>query len=48
MFKTRIKFLPPRDGDRPKSNTPNNNAFKYLSYRAKIDIKDYINDIIRK
>ena len=48
MFKTKIKFLPSRDGDRSKSNTPNNNAFKYLSYRAKIDIKDYINDIIRK
>ena len=48
MFKTKIKFLPSRDGDRSKSNTPNNNAFKYLSYRAKIDIKDYINDIIKK
>jgi len=48
MFKTKIKFLPPRDGDRSKSNTPNNNALKFLSYRAKIDIKDYINDIIKK
>ena len=48
MFKTKIKFLPPRDGDRSKSNTPNNNAFNYLGYRAKIKIKDYINNIIKK
>ena len=48
MFKTKIKFLPPRDGDRSKSNTPNNNAYNYLGYRAKIKIKDYINNIIKK
>ena len=48
MFKTKIKFLPPWDGDRSKPNTPNNNAFNYLGYRAKINIKDYINNIIKK
>ena len=48
MFETKIKYLPPRYGERSKSNTPNNNAFKYLGYRAKINIKDYINSIIKK
>ena len=48
MFKTKIKFLPPREGDRSKSNIPNNNALNYLGYKAKIDIKDYINNIIKK
>jgi UDP-glucose 4-epimerase len=48
MFKTKIKFLPPRDGDRSVSSIPNNNAFIYLGYKPKINIKDYINIIIKK
>ena len=48
MFKTKIKFLPSRNGDRSRSNIPNNNAFNYLGYKAKIDIKDYIKNIIKK
>ena len=48
MFKTKIKFLPSRDGERSRSNIPNNNAFNYLGYKAKIDINDYINNIIKK
>ena len=48
MFKTKIKFLPPRDGERSRSNIPNNNALNYLGYKAKIDIKDYIKNIIKK
>ena len=48
MFKTKIKFLPSRDGERSRSNIPNNNAFNYLGYKAKIDIKDYISNIIKK
>ena len=48
MFKTKIKFLPARKGERSRSNKPNNNAFNYLGYKAKIDIKDYINNIIKK
>jgi len=48
MFKTKIKLLPQRDGDRSASKIPNNNAFNYLGYKTKINIKDYINIIIRK
>ena len=48
MFKRKIKFLPKRKGDRSGSNIPNDNAFNYLGYKAKINIKDYINNIIIK
>ena len=48
MFKTKIKLLPQRDGDRSASKIPHNNAFNYLGYKTKINIKDYINIIIRK
>ena len=48
MFKTRIKYLPPRPGDRSKSTIPNNNSHKILGYKTKIDIKNYINDFIKK
>ena len=47
MFKRKIKFLPQRKGDRSGSNMPNNNAFNYLGYKAKINIKVYINNIIK-
>ena len=48
MFKTKIKFLPPRDGERFGSSMPNNNAIIYLGYKAKININDYIINIIKK
>ena len=48
MFKTKIKLLPPRDGDRSVSNIPHNNALIYLGYKPKINIEDYINIIIKK
>ena len=48
MFKRKIKFLPQRKGDRSGSNMLNNNAFNYLGYKAKINIKVYINNIIKK
>ena len=48
MFKTKIKFLPPRDGERFGSNMPNNNALIYLGFKAKININDYIINIIKK
>ena len=48
MFKTKIQFLPPRDGERFGSSMPNNNALIYLGYKAKINIKDYIKNIIKK
>ena len=47
MFKTKIRFLPPREGERFGSSIPNNNAFEYLGYKSKIDIKNYINNIIK-
>ena len=48
MFKTKIKYLPVRPGERLGSTIPNNNAKKILGYKAKIDIKSYIKDIIDK
>ena len=48
LFKTNIKYLPPRPGERFGSTVPNNNAKKILNYSAKIDIKDYIKEFIKK
>ena len=48
MFKTNIKYLPSRPGERFGSTIPNNNAKKILNYSAKIDIKDYIKEFIKK
>ena len=48
MFKTKIKYLPVRPGERLGSTIPNNNAKRILGYKAKIDIKSYIQDIIYK
>ena len=47
MFKTKIKYVPSRPGERFGSTIPNNNAKKILGYKAKIDIKDYIKDFIK-
>ena len=48
MFKSRIKFINFRKGERFKSLILNNNAYNHLGYKAKIDIKDYISDYISK
>ena len=48
MFKRKIKFLPQRKGDRSRSNITNNNAFNYLGYKAKVNIEDYIKNIIQQ
>ena len=48
MFKTKIKLLPQRDGDRSTSRMTHNNAFNHLGYKPKINIKDYINIVIKK
>ena len=48
MFKTKIKYLRSRPGERFGSIIINNNAKKILGYTAKIDIKDYIKQIIKK
>ena len=46
-FKTKIKYLPFRPGERFGSKITNNNAEKILGYKAKIDIKDYIKNLIK-
>ena len=48
MFKTKIKYLPARSGERFGSTILNNNAKKILGYKATIDIKSYINELIKK
>ena len=48
MFKTKIKYLPPRNGERFGTSIPNNNAFNHLGYKPKIDIKNYIQNLISK
>lgn len=48
MFRTKIKFIPYRKGERFKSSITNDNAKNHLNYKAKIDIKDYIKDYISK
>jgi UDP-glucose 4-epimerase len=48
MFKTKIKLLPQRDGDRSISRMTHNNALNHLGYKPKINIKDYINIVIKK
>ncbi len=48
MFKTKIKYLPSRPGERFGSTIINNNAKKILGYKAKMDIKEYITQIVKK
>ena len=47
MFKTKIKYVPQRDGERSAVSIPNNNALNHLGYKPKIIIKDYINNYIK-
>ncbi len=46
MFKSKIKYIPSRPGERFGSTIPNNNAKKILGYTPKLDIKDYIEDFV--
>ena len=46
MFKSKIKFIPKRKGERFKSSITNNNAHKLLKYKATVDISEYIKKII--
>ena len=48
MFKSKIKFLKSRKGERFKSFIPNNNAKKFLNFKSTIDIKDYIKEFLSK
>ena len=48
MFKTKVKFIKSRPGERFGATMLNDNAKKILGYKANIDIKDYISDLINK
>jgi len=48
MFKTKIRFLPQREGERSSASVPNNNSLNHLGYMPKIQIKDYINNYIKE
>ena len=48
MFKTKIRYIPSRKGERFKSSIINNNAYKHLGYSASIDIPNYIENFILK
>ena len=48
MFKSKIKYIPSRPGERFGSTIPNNNAKKILGYTANIQIKKYIQNFIKK
>ena len=48
MFKTKVRYLKERPGERFGSTIINNNAKQILGYSAKRDIKDYIRDIVEK
>jgi UDP-glucose 4-epimerase len=47
MFKTKIKFLPSRKGERFGSSILNNNALNHLGYKPNIKIIDYIRNLIK-
>ena len=48
MFKTKFRFIKSRPGERYDSTILNNNSKKILGFKAKKDIKIYINNIISK
>ena len=44
----KIKFINKRPGERFSSKSDTKKSFKDLGYKAKIDLKDYIRDFIKK
>jgi hypothetical protein len=48
MFKTKIKFLPSRKGERFGASVINNNALNHLGYKPKVNINTYISNYIIK
>lgn len=48
LFDTKIKILPKRPGERFASFKTNNETFKILGYKPKINIKKYITDFVKK
>ena len=47
MFKTKIRYIPQRKGERFKSSITNNNAEKILGYKSSVRISDYIENFIK-
>ena len=48
MFKSKIKYISSRPGERFGSTIPNNNAKNILGYKPTLDIKDYIRDFLSR
>ena len=48
LYKTKIKMIPSRPGERLGSIIKNNKAYKDLGYEAKINIREYIKNYISK
>ena len=48
MFKSKIRMLPTRPGERLSSSHPTNKSFTDLGYKTRISIKNYITDFISK
>ena len=48
MFKTKIRYIPQRKGERFKSSITNNNAEKILGYKSSVRISDYIENFIKE
>lgn len=48
MFKTKIRYIPQRKGERFKSSITNNNAEKILGYKSSVKISDYIENFIKE
>ena len=46
MFKSKIKLISKRPGERLGSINKDNKAYSHLNYKARIDIKDYIKSFI--
>ena len=46
MFNTKYKYISSRPGDRNDSTILNNNAKKFLGFKAMISIKDYIKNFV--
>ena len=48
MFKTKVKLIPSRPGERFRSTKKNNFAYLHLRYRAQKNITEYIKSITKQ
>ena len=48
LYKTKIKMVPSRPGERLGSIQKNDKAFRELGYEVKIDIKEYVKNYVNK